>query len=102
MASNKKSITGLMNMQHEVRRVDSMFSKNKGSSYYLEDYGLDWTFWSSDRVELPVSSFNSYFTQEATKHGIVVLDINTKIENFALNSRVKLLSEEITLLGGNA
>ena len=97
---SKTSVTGLIDQQHEVHRLDNLFYKEIGSAYYLKDYGLEWRFFNSEKVDLPVNSFLSYLTQEATKHGIVITNIKSKVEDFTLNLRVKLLTEDVVYLSG--
>jgi hypothetical protein len=96
----KPSVTGLMTFQHETKRVDNLFFKKKGSAYYLPEFGIDWDLWNSPRVEYSIDSFSANFTQEATRQGIVVVDVVSDIADFSLNVRVQLLSENVTLNGG--
>lgn len=99
--SDKKSLTGLMTQQHEVHRLENLFYKEVGSAYYLPLFGLEWAFFLSERVELPVNSFLSYLTQEATTHGIIITNIESNVSDFALNLNIKLLSEETIYLTGS-
>jgi hypothetical protein len=96
----KPSITGLMNQQHEVHRLENLFYKKVNSAYYLPDYGLDWDFFVAQNVEIPVNSFISYLTQRAGRQGLIMLETASSIENFTFTLNTKLLGEEITLLRG--
>lgn len=96
----KPSVTGLMNQQHEVHRFENLFHKQKGSSHYLPEFGLDWSFFGTRQAEIPVGAFLSYLNQRATDQGIVVLDQGYQFKDFALHVRTKLLSEEVTLSRG--
>ena len=97
---SKESVTGLINQDHEVHRLDNLFFKEVGSAYYLQDYGLEWSFFVSERIEVPVNSFLSYMTQQATQNGIIITDINQTFENFTLNLEIQLLTEETVYLTG--
>ena len=94
----KKSVTNLMNQQHEVHRLENLFFKQVESAYYFKNFGIDWNFFNDQNIEISVTSFVNYFTQEAIKHGIVITDIKANIKNFTLSLQIKLLSEEITFL----
>lgn len=96
----KTSLTGLMTQQHEVHRFNNLYHKQKGSAYYLPDFGLDWSFFGTRQAEIPVGAFLSYLNQRATDNGIVVLDQSHEFKNFELHVTTKLLSEEITLTKG--
>lgn len=96
----KKSVTGLMNQQHEVHRLENLFHKQRGSSHYLPDFGLDWETFGTRDAEIPVGSFLSYLNQRATDNGIVVLEQGYEIKDFSLYVRTRLLSEETTLSKG--
>lgn len=97
---NKPSVTGLINQQHETHRLENLFHKQVGSAYYLPDYGLDWDFFQTKEVEIPVGSFLSYLNQKAMLQGIVVLDQVFEVNDFTLTIRNRLLSEETTLSRG--
>lgn len=96
----KKSVTGLMTMDHEVKRLENLFHKQEGSAYYLKDYGVDWRFFQNQQMDIPVGSLLSYFTQKAMAQGIVILEQNYKIEDFMLKVTSRLLSEEVTFTTG--
>ena len=95
---SKKSITGLINQQHEVHRLENLFYKVVGSAYYLEDYGLDWGFFNNPKIEISTDSFLNYLVQEASKNGIICTEITSEVKDFTLNVRVKLLSEDVVYL----
>lgn len=99
--SNKASVTGLMSQQHEVHRLENLFYKQKQSAYYLPDFGLEWDYFLSPKIEIPSSSFLSYMTQQATQNGIIISNINDTISEFTLNLDVTLLSEETLYLTGS-
>lgn len=98
MITKKNSFSGLMDQQHETHRLDNLFYKKVDSAYYLPDYGLDWDLWLSQRIEVSTGSWSSYFTQEATLNGIVILDQFAKIEDFSLKVTIQLLSEKVLLI----
>ena len=98
MSEFKRSTTGLMDKDHEVRRLENLFFKAKGSAYYFNRFGIDWDLFLSERVEISIASFLNYFTQEATKQGIVITDVSAKVENFTLILKATLLSEKIIYL----
>jgi hypothetical protein len=98
MINPKNSFTGLMNEQHETHRLNNLFFKKVDSAYYLPTYGLDWDLWLSQRIEVSTGSWSSYFTQEATLNGIVILDQFAKIEDFSLKVTIQLLSEKVLLI----
>lgn len=98
--TKKSSVTGLMTQQHETHRLENLFYKRVKSAYYLQDYGLDWDYWTNRKVELPVASFISYLSQRATLQSIVVLDMSYQLQDFTLDVTAKLLDEEIVLTGG--
>lgn len=91
---SKQSVTGLMNQQHEVHRLENLFYKAVDSAYYFKNYGLDWSFFADPKIEVSTQSFIDYFTQEATKHGIIMTEVKSSIQDFTLHLRIKLLSEE--------
>jgi hypothetical protein len=97
---SKPTLTGLMDQQHEVHRLENLFYKKIKSAYYLQDYGLDWNFFLSRDVEIPINSFVSYLTQRSGRQGLILLETTTQIEDFTFKMRAKLLGEEITLLRG--
>lgn len=101
ITTNRISVTGLINQQHEVQRLENLFYKKVDSAYYLKSYGLEWDFFLSDRAELPINGFLSYLTQEATKHGIVITDLKYSSEDFTFNLLAKLLTEETVYLTGS-
>lgn len=99
--SDKKSVTGLMNQAHEVQRLENLFYKKKDSAYFLPDYGLEWDYFLSEKIELPVNSFLSYMTQQATQNGIIITNIDQNVAEFSLNLDVTLLSEQTIFLTGS-
>ena len=96
----KRSLTGLMTNQHEVNRLDNLFFKKIRSAYYLLDYGLDWDFFTNQKVEIPVESFLSYITQRSANQGIIVTNLDAEVSNFTFYLTAKLLAEDVTLIKG--
>lgn len=96
--TNKPSCTGLMDHQHEVHRLENMFYSQEGSLHYLPGWGIDWSFFMNPSMEVPTGAFLSYMNQQAFRQGIAVLDVERLPSEFELSLRVKLLSEEITLV----
>lgn len=96
----KYSGTGLMNQQPEVHRLENLFYKQQGSAFYLPSYGLDWDFFLNPQADIPAGAFISYLNQKAMAQGIVVLDHEVSLDNFTLNLRTQLLSEQATLSRG--
>ena len=99
--SDKTSVTGLMGQQHEVHRLENLFYKKKDSAYFLPDFGLEWDYFLSPKIEVSTSSFLSYMTQQATQNGIIITNINQNMAEFTLNLDVTLLSEETLYLTGS-
>lgn len=92
----KKSVTGLITMQHEVKRLENLFHKIEESAYYLPGYGLDWKFMQSPQFDVPVGALLSHLNQKASENGIVILDSSSELKDFTLNITAHLLSEAAT------
>lgn len=95
--AEKISVSGLMEFTHEVERFENLFYKTINSAYYQVDAGLDWQFWLSSDYALPLASFLSYLTQQASLFGIIIEEISGKIENFTLILNVKIEGFEFQL-----
>lgn len=96
----KTSVTGLINMQHEVKRLENLFHKNEESAYYLPGYGLDWRFMQSPQFDVPVGALLSHLNQKASENGIVILDSTAELKDFTLNIVARLLAEDVTFARG--
>lgn len=96
--TNKPSHTGLMNQQHEVHRLENLFYTQEGAAHYLPGWGIDWSVFSSPNMEIPTGAFLSYMNQQAFAQGIAILEVARLPSQFELSLRVKLLSEELTLV----
>ena len=88
--TEKPSVSGLMSQSHEVNRFENLFFKAVGTAYYNLKWGLDWEFWLSPEYALPINSFVSYLTQDATVRGIIIDEITADIENFTLTLNVTI------------
>lgn len=96
----KPSVTGLIDMQHEVKRLENLFHKTEESAYYLPGYGLNWKLIQSPRFDVPVGALLSHLNQKASENGIVILDSSSELKDFTLNITAHLLDEEVTFLRG--
>ena len=96
----KRSLTGLMTSQHEVNRLDNLFFKKIRSAYYLLDYGLDWDFFTNQKIEIPLNSFLSYMTQRSANQAIIVTNLDADVKNFSIYLTAKLLAEDVLLIRG--
>lgn len=95
--SEKPSVSGLMTFTHEVERFENLFYKTINSAYYQPNAGLDWEFFLTADYQISLKSFLSYLVQEAGKYGIIVEDIDAKIENFTLILLVTIEGFELEL-----
>lgn len=93
----KTSVTGLITLQHEVKRLENLFHKTEESAYYLPGYGLDWDLLQSPQFDAPIGALLSHLNQKATEHGIVMLDASSELKDFTLNITAHLLAEDATL-----
>lgn len=96
----RPSITGLMNQQHEVHRLESLFYTQAENIYYQPTWGIDWNFFNNNQMEIPSGAVMSYINQKAMRHGIVILDIESQVQDFTMKTTVKLLDETITFNTG--
>lgn len=96
----RQSVTGLINQQHEVHRLENLFYTQSENIYYQPTWGLNWKFFNNEQMEIPSGAVLSHINQKAMRHGIVVLDIDATVEDFTLKTVVKLLDETVTLNTG--
>jgi hypothetical protein len=93
-AGQKRSHSGLLTSQHEVNRLDNLFYKEIDSAFYLPDYGIEWFFFESPKVEISVDGFLNHLTRKATTMGIIFQSIEKTTSDFTLSLDITLLSEE--------